>query len=174
MLPVLCGSSWARLGWVPPAERRQICEKSFPPILLRDLISPQAKPHSPGGTGSSAKSTFRPARWARMASWYCCKGRKGGVDGGQQSAGSTQGETGRGQRQQPQEEKAPLRQQELQRETDEDSKTREQTDSSQPRREAAGPPWQYARASGPCAHPHCPEPGCLPHGILVQPLLQGV
>ena len=50
------------------------------------------------------------------------------------------------------------------RQIDEDSKTREQTDSSQPRREAAGPPWQYARASWPCAHPHCPEPGCLPHG----------
>lgn len=46
MLPVLCGSSWAWLGWVAPPERRQICEKSFPlpPILLRDLISPQAKP----------------------------------------------------------------------------------------------------------------------------------
>lgn len=26
------------------------------------------------------------------------------------------------------------------------------------------PPWQCARASGPCAHPHCPELGCLPRG----------
>ena len=25
----------------------------------------------PGGTGSSATSTARPALWARMASWYC-------------------------------------------------------------------------------------------------------
>lgn len=27
----------------------------------------------PGGTGSSATSTARPALWARMASWYCCR-----------------------------------------------------------------------------------------------------
>lgn len=28
----------------------------------------------PGGTGSSATSTARPALWARMASWYCYSG----------------------------------------------------------------------------------------------------
>lgn len=39
------------------------------------LLTGKTQTHSlPGGTGSSATSTARPALWARIASWYCCRG----------------------------------------------------------------------------------------------------
>lgn len=102
-------------------------------------MSPQAKPHSPGGTGNSAKSTFPSCPVGSNGILILLQEREGGTCGWAAVTGSTQAEAGRGRRrQQPQEEGEPLRRKspETHRQH-EDSKTREQTDSSWSRRQAA-------------------------------------